>query len=65
MPDDPKNRILEYFILKPVKEDYDKVLQLGLNNGWLLPYREKELGPPKGLILLIAVVRDNKQKVCL
>ena len=32
-------------------------------NGWLLPYSEEGLGPPKGLISLMAVVQEQKQKV--
>lgn len=35
-----------------------------LDNGQLLPYPEKDLGPPMGLIPLMAVVQDNRQKVC-
>lgn len=34
-----------------------------LGNGWLKLYPEKELGPPKELIPLMAVVQDNKSKV--
>ena len=30
---------------------------------WLIPYQEDELGPPKGLILLMAIVLENKPKV--
>ena len=32
-------------------------------NGWLIPYPESELGPPKGLIPLMAILQENKQKV--
>ena len=34
-------------------------------NGWLLPYSEEELGPPKGLITFMAVMQEKKQKVGL
>ena len=34
-----------------------------LNNGWLLPYPEEELGPPKGMIPLIAIIQQNKSEV--
>ena len=34
-----------------------------LKNEWLLLYPEEELGPPKGLILLMAVFQQNKSKV--
>ena len=35
-----------------------------MSNGWLVPYKEEELGPPKGLIPLIAVLQQHKSKVC-
>ena len=34
-------------------------------NGWLLPYSEEELGPPKGLIPLMAVVQKQKVRLVL
>lgn len=39
--DDLKNKILKYFILKNIREDYDKELQLLLDNGWLILSPEK------------------------
>ena len=34
-----------------------------IDNGWLLPYPEKELGPPKGLIYLMAkITKQTKGK---
>ena len=36
---------------------------MAVNNGWLLSYLEEELGPPKGLIPLMAVFQQNKPKV--
>ena len=33
-------------------------------NGWLLPYSE-ELGPPKGLISLMAVMQKQKVRLVL
>lgn len=33
-----------------------------LENSWLMPYPEKELGPAKALILLMVVVQANKSK---
>lgn len=40
-PDDLKNKILKYFVLKNIREDYDKELQLVLDNGWLILSPEK------------------------
>ena len=34
-----------------------------IDNGWLLPYPEEELRSPKGLIPLLAIQQENKQKV--
>lgn len=34
-----------------------------MDNGWLVPYSNKEFGPPKGLIPLMAVLQTNKHKV--
>lgn len=43
--------------------DSEKELELGLENSWLVTDLEKELGPTKALILLIAVVQADKQSV--
>ena len=34
-----------------------------IQNGWLIPYPESDLGPPKGLIPLMAILQESKQKV--
>ena len=34
-----------------------------VKDGWLIPYPYKKLGPPKGLIPLMAVAQHNKAKV--
>ncbi len=34
-----------------------------IQNGWLIPYPESQLGPPKGLIPLMAILQESKQKV--
>ena len=57
------NQTREYTMPKHVRKDYDCELQSWINNGWLKPYPEKELGPPRGLILLMAIVQHNKGKV--
>ena len=38
-------------------------MQAWIQNGWLIPYPESELGPPKGLIPLMAILQESKQKV--
>ena len=42
---------------------YENEILQWQQNGWLLPYSE-EVGPPKGQIPLMAVVQEQKQKVC-
>ena len=56
-------RIPEYTIPARVRAEYDKELQNCIDNGWLVPYPEDKLGPPKGLIPFMAVIRQNRQKV--
>ena len=45
------------------QELVQKELQNRIDNGWLVPYPEDKLGPLKGLIPLMAVIQQNKQKV--
>ena len=56
-------RVPEYTIPARARAEYDKELQNWIDNGWLVPYLEDKLGPPKGLIPLMAVIQQNKQKV--
>ena len=58
-----KNKIAEYKVPVDVREEYEKELELWITNGWLIPYPQERLGPPKGLIPLMAVVQEQKQKV--
>ena len=58
------NRVPEYIPAR-ARAEYDKELQNWIDNGWLVPYPEDKLGPPKGLIPLMAVIQQNKQKVRL
>lgn len=53
----------KYTVPNAVQDKYKKELQLWLDNEWLLPYLESEIGPFKDLILLMAVIQENKQKV--
>ena len=50
-------------MVKHIQAKYEKELELWLKNGWLVSYPEKELGPAKALILLMAVVQVNKNKL--
>ena len=51
-----KNRVSE-------NPEYERELQAWIQNGWLIPYPESKLGPPKGLIPLMAILQESKQKV--
>ena len=44
---------------------YENEILQWQRNGWLLPYSKEELGLPKSLIPLMAVVQEQKQKVRL
>ena len=62
-PEKLYNRVPEYTIPGRARAEYKKVLQNWIDNGGLVLYPEDKLGPPKGLIPLMAVIRENKQKV--
>ena len=64
-PEKLYNRVPEYTIPVKARAEYDKELQNWIDNGWLVPYPEDKLGPPKDLIPLMAVIQQNKQKVRL
>ena len=55
----------EYAVPCHTRDAYENEILQWQWNGWLLPYSEEELGPPKGLIPLMAVMvtHDQKQKV--
>ena len=38
-------------------------MQVWIMNGWLIPYPQEQLGPPKGLITLMDVIQLTKDKV--
>ena len=65
LPTELANRLQEYTVPHHVWDVYEEELSMWQRNGWLLPYLEKELGPTKGLIPLMAVVQEHKQKVWL
>ena len=58
-----KNRLSEYPALKRLQGEYERKLQAWIQNGWLIPYPESELGPPKSLIPLMAILQESKQNV--
>lgn len=58
-----KNCIAEYSIKPEAKEEYEREIAVWMERGWLRRYDEDELGPPRGLIPLMAVVQRNKAKV--
>ena len=62
-PNSLVNKVPEYPVSAQVRQEYHHELETWLNNGWLLPNPEEELGPPKALIPLMAVVQQNKSKV--
>ena len=40
---------LPYPVEADIREDYERELRTWMSNGWLVPYKEEELGtPPKG-----------------
>ena len=62
-PSELSNSVQEYAVPCHARDAYKNEILQWQRNGWLLPYSEKELGPPKGLILLMAGVQEQKQKV--
>ena len=55
-----------YGIAESVREAYEQEVSDWIESGWLVPYTaelEAELGPPVGLIPLMAIVQENKNKV--
>ena len=53
----------EYPVAAEIRDDYEQELHTWIDNGCLVPYPEDKLGPPKGLIPLMAVLQQNKAKV--
>lgn len=57
------NSVEKYTVPDHAWDAYERELLLWQCSGWLLPYPEEELGPLKGLIPLMAVMQEHKQKV--
>ena len=62
-PERLHNEVSEYSVAAEIQNEYTQELHTWIGNGWLMPYQEDKLGLPKGLILLIAVLQQNKTKV--
>ena len=62
-PDALRNRVTEYATPSAVRSSYEEEIQEWIANGWLEPYDDKKMGPAKGLIPLMAIVQQNKDKV--
>ena len=55
-----QNWLSEYPPHSWLREQYEKELQAWIDNGYLRPYPEDELGPPRRLIPQMAVLQENK-----
>ena len=49
-PCELSNSVQEYRVPCHARDAYENKILQWQRNGWLLPYSEEELGPPKGLI---------------
>ena len=63
IPEALDNRVAEYPVAAEIQEDYERELHTWMSNSWLVPYKEEELGSPKRLISLMAVLQQHKSKV--
>lgn len=57
------NCVPEYSMSAEARLEYEAELQTWIDYGWLVPYDEALLGPPRGLLPLMAVVQGSKSKV--
>ena len=62
-PEALNNRVAEYPVAAEIREDYEREHRTWMSNGWLVPHKEEELGPLKGLIPLMTVLQQHKSKV--
>ena len=61
-PDALRNRVTEYAIPTAARSSYEEDIQDWIANGWLEPYDDRKMGPAKGLIPLMAIVQQNKER---
>ncbi|XP_043234701.1 uncharacterized protein LOC122388023 [Amphibalanus amphitrite] len=59
-PPDLAGHVDEYPVPAEARAEYEAELGDWVKNGWLREYDESEMGPPKGLIPLMAVVQKTK-----
>ena len=57
------NGITEYHVPAMAQREYESELGKWIDEGWLLPYDEKEFRKPKRLISLMVITQKNKGKV--
>ena len=62
-PERLHNEVSDYPVAAEIQNEYTQELCTWVGYGWLVPYPEDNLGPPKGLILLMAALQQNKTKV--
>ena len=58
-----KNTRGEYAVPPEARQSYEKEVREWIRQGWLQPYNERECGPAKGLIPLMAVIQTSKDKI--
>ena len=63
VPDCLSNSTAEYAVPRAAREEYDAELNAWIDKGWLVPHDERQHGPPRGLVPLLAVQQKNKAKV--
>ena len=57
------NNITEYPVLANVRIAYKQQLDAWIKDGWLIPYPDQKLRPPRGLIPLMAIIQQDKSKM--
>ena len=62
-PEAEDNRVAEYAVAAEIRLDHERKLRTWMSSGWLVPNKEEELGPLKGLIPQMAVLQQHKSKV--
>ena len=57
-----QNYIAEYSMPAKIRKEYENEVEQWIKEGWLIPYDGRNLGSSRGLLLLMAVVQQNKPK---
>ena len=58
-----RNKLEQYAVPDEARGEYEKEVREWIRCGWLQLYEEAKLGPPKGLIPMMAVIQEAKEKV--